>query len=107
MNFNKLLEEKHMSSVFVKVENEDSYQEEIEKTIIETGIIVEDTPRDRIEGNYNAGNSRWKRNHITAKNAIVLSDYHCEYNPSHLFFKSSISEENYVEAHHLVPMEYQ
>ena len=41
------------------------------------------------------------------KKAIVLAGFKCEYDNSHMFFKSSTSGENYVEAHHLIPMEFQ
>jgi len=100
-----LLDEKTMDYLFV--ENEASFQEEIQRTELSFPIIVDDVPKELLSRGIVSKATRWKRNLATAKKAIVLSDYKCEYDQTHLFFKSSVTNENYVEAHHLIPMEFQ
>ena len=52
-------------------------------------------------------NNKWNRNPSIAKNAIENTDYKCEIDNSHLTFISRKTNHNYVEAHHLIPMEQQ
>ncbi|MCL9637515.1 HNH endonuclease [Bacillus zanthoxyli] len=87
---------------------EESFQEEIESTVIISSIVVDDKPKEKIERKFaHSPTSKWKRNHIISKKAIILADYQCEYENSHMFFKSFKTGENYVEGHHLIPMEFQ
>ncbi|MCI2160977.1 MAG: hypothetical protein LKK39_03540 [Oscillospiraceae bacterium] len=53
------------------------------------------------------GTKSYTRNPETAKNAVVAAKYQCEIDNSHKDFISRATKENYVEAHHLIPMEYQ
>lgn len=46
----------------------------------------------------------WKRDPRVAKNALVKADYSCILDSNHKTFTSRATSENYVEAHHLVPM---
>lgn len=39
-----------------------------------------------------------------AKNAVAAASYLCEIDKDHPYFKSKKSKENYVEAHHLIPI---
>lgn len=86
---------------------EDEYQRVMETINLESATIVEDIPQNKKEGNYCVKTNRWKRNYIIAKKAILQSGYRCEYDSTHLFFHSNITGQNYVEAHHLIPMEFQ
>ncbi|MGG1400182.1 hypothetical protein ABE288_20520 [Bacillus salipaludis] len=104
----KLLMAKNFRYVHEESQDEECFQEEIEKTEIDSSIVIEDIPKEPIKGEFNHNLSRkWKRNHITSKKAIVLAKYKCEYDNKHMFFKSSVTGKNYVEAHHLIPMEFQ
>lgn len=48
----------------------------------------------------------WKRNPKVARKSLEIANYACEINPNHKHFISKFSNENYVEAHHIIPMEY-
>lgn len=86
---------------------EDEYQRVVETINLESATKVEDIPQEKIENNYSLATKRWKRNYIKAKNVILQSNYRCDYDSTHQFFKSKSTEQNYVEAHHLIPMEFQ
>jgi 5-methylcytosine-specific restriction enzyme A len=86
---------------------EESYQDAIEQTRIDSNVEVNDVPREPVGTTRSGQSERWKRNNITSKKAIVLADYKCEYDESHSFFESKVTGKNYVEAHHLLPMEFQ
>lgn len=55
----------------------------------------------------------WSRSKVIPKKAIILAKYKykykykCEFEDTHMFFTSKTTGENYVEAHHLIPMEFQ
>ncbi|MFP3321986.1 HNH endonuclease [Planococcus sp. SIMBA_160] len=44
------------------------------------------------------------RDATVAKNAVAAASYLCEIDEDHPYFKSKKSKENYVEAHHLIPI---
>jgi hypothetical protein len=49
----------------------------------------------------------WKTDPSIAKQALLDVQYHCEADASHVTFVSKNSGENFVEAHHLIPMRLQ
>jgi len=49
----------------------------------------------------------WVRSIETAATAIWNADHKCENDPTHMTFQSAKSLKNFVEAHHLIPMEFQ
>lgn len=49
----------------------------------------------------------WKRNPQLAKNILIKNDFKCQFNPEHKSFISQATNQNYVEAHHFIPMEFQ
>lgn len=51
--------------------------------------------------------SSWWRDPDMAYTAISYAGFKCENNPSHETFKSAVTSEQFVEAHHLIPMEFQ
>lgn len=53
------------------------------------------------------GIKQWKRDSSIVDNIIKNSNYKCEYDQKHEYFKSNKTQKNYVEGHHLIPMEYQ
>lgn len=103
----KLVNKKNIRYALKGDLEEDEYQRVVETINLESATIVEDIPQDKIEGNYSIITNRWKRNYIKAKNAIIQSGFQCEYDPTHMFFRSNSTGQNYVEAHHLIPMEFQ
>jgi 5-methylcytosine-specific restriction enzyme A len=104
--FYSLLLNKNLRYV-LENENEESYQEHIERTEMDSFIQKEDSPIPPISRLDLSPSAKWKRNHLTAKKAIVHAGYKCEFDDNHMFFRSFVTGENYVEAHHLIPMEYQ
>lgn len=48
-----------------------------------------------------------RRDPQKAANAKVVANYLCEFDNSHMTFTSKTNNENYVEAHHLVPIQLQ
>jgi len=53
------------------------------------------------------GIKKWGTDPAIGKQALIDANYTCENDPTHLTFLSKTTGENYVEAHHLIPMEYQ
>lgn len=51
--------------------------------------------------------SYWERNPNIAFNALENSNFTCEVNSDHKTFLSHSTGKQYVEAHHLIPMEFQ
>jgi 5-methylcytosine-specific restriction protein A len=84
-----------------------NFQHEVEQEDIPDSIAVVDQPKDKSYKTTNSNSSYYKRNSKTAKTAIVTAKYQCEIDSSHKDFISKVTAKNYVEAHHLIPMEYQ
>lgn len=51
--------------------------------------------------------SRYPRNKELSNRTLKLAQYCCEVDKKHTFFTSVITNENYVEAHHLIPLQFQ
>lgn len=49
----------------------------------------------------------WPRDPSVAREALIRAAYLCEADPAHKTFVSSVTGQNYVEAHHLIPMSRQ
>lgn len=60
-------------------------------------------PDVRIEN----GRKSYVRNPDIKKIAIENANFCCEYNKEHKYFISKSTKQNYVEGHHLIPMEFQ
>ncbi|MGE7751595.1 MrcB family domain-containing protein [Lysinibacillus fusiformis] len=76
------------------------FQQDIE--VVEPSI----TPRIPQEkrGKKNKSGKVYSRDASVAKEAIVKAEYKCEVDPTHETFISEITGQNFVEAHHLVPI---
>lgn len=63
----------------------------------------------QIKPSYRNVNNKkiWNRNPNIASEAIANNGYCCEVNKEHQHFTSKFNGQNYVEAHHLVPMKFQ
>lgn len=83
------------------------YQNEIELVNVEGVINVEDTPESVDNRKKGKQTLKWSRSSKKAKRAIVFSNYKCEIDNQHEYFISNVTKKNYVEAHHLIPMEFQ
>lgn len=53
------------------------------------------------------GSFKWQRNSIIVSQVIKSAHYCCEYDITHKTFTSKKTGENYVEGHHLVPLQNQ
>jgi 5-methylcytosine-specific restriction protein A len=49
----------------------------------------------------------WRRDPEMGYTAIYNAEFKCENNPDHITFVSSVTSKQFVEAHHLIPMELQ
>lgn len=92
---------------FVEYQSEEDFQQTVEKVKISV-FKVEDKPKALIQTrDIVSQRQSWSRNPLTAKRAIASSNSTCEIDQTHKFFTSFTTGLNYVEAHHLIPMEYQ
>ncbi len=83
---------------------EEDFQEEIQVS------LAESLPEGRVElptKKSNTASSRWSRNTSISNYALRNANYECENSKTHNTFISKKSGHQFVEAHHLIPMEYQ
>lgn len=85
---------------------EENYQYDVENEETDK-TEVNDEQKVKPEYHIIAGRKVYVRDSRVGKNAIVKAAYKCEVDNSHEYFISKQTHRNYVEAHHLVPMEYQ
>ncbi len=118
---NKVLTVKNFSSIFLANIEEEleifltelfknpeyKFQYEIEQEELSDEIKVDDQPKAKPSKVTVNGTKSYKRDSKVSKKAIVLANYLCEVDSNHKEFKSKVTKENYVEAHHLIPMEFQ
>ena len=84
--------------------NEEDFQEEIQVS------LTQNLPEGRVElpsKKSNSSSSRWSRNASISHYALRSANYECENSKTHITFVSKKSGHQFVEAHHLIPMEYQ
>lgn len=86
---------------------ESNYQYQVEQEEVPNDVIINDHPRDKQSKQTGRKSGKYNRNSLTAKKAIVSAKYKCEIDGSHEEFVSRATGENYVEAHHLIPIGYQ
>jgi len=66
------------------------------------------TPQQKPGYDTLRGKKRWRIKPGIAKKVLTESNFLCEINPmQHYTFKSEVTGENFVEAHHLIPMAFQ
>ncbi|MCM3154486.1 hypothetical protein M3611_20975 [Priestia megaterium] len=87
---------------------DDLYQREVETSEgwNKRGIIEDVEIKKPLKMNK-ATFKAYQRNSQKGKNVIINSQYLCEVDDEHRHFTSKVTGKNYVEAHHLIPMEYQ
>ena len=84
--------------------DEDSFQVEIQKgkrKDLKAGAIKK---KDKKQGSSSAS---WVRDSNMAFTALDNANFQCENDPTHKTFISAKTGKQFVEAHHLIPMEYQ
>jgi hypothetical protein len=92
-------------SLFPPLNEEEYYQEQIQSRKLKK---VAEGPVKKLEkGTSNGKKQQWKRDPNMAGYAILNSKNNCEVNSEHITFKHFKTGLNFVEAHHLLPMEYQ
>jgi len=120
-NGNKILSVNNSSSVFLvnineKLEKlliellrnpEAKFQYEVEQEDVPHIVTADDRPKTKPSKTSINSLISYKRDSKTSKKAIILARYLCEIDSSHKDFISKVTKENYVEAHHLIPMEFQ
>ena len=89
-------------------------KEEIEDTQFQNDVLVAPatitprTPQKRPEKNKSGSNKgTWKRDPAKAKEALEDASYLCQIDSGHHTFISEVTDKNFVEAHHLIPMKVQ
>ncbi|TFH63501.1 hypothetical protein [Peribacillus frigoritolerans] len=104
---------------YIEYYNDKELQEELLKEEMEFEKYLKRNPADVSRGNlgdkpeekptYKTVNNQkvWSRNPRYASNAVADAEYLCEFDNQHNHFISKFNQRNYVEAHHLIPMQYQ
>lgn len=92
------------------IDAEDSYyQDEVSKA---SQNNTDDTSNHKYESKEkeksksNGSTNSYKRDAKTGFLALRLANFQCELNKDHKTFISNSTSENYVEAHHIIPMKY-
>lgn len=70
-------------------------------------IQVPIKPIKRGEAKIVSGKKEWERNLRISKKAIIDASFRCEIDENHISFTSDNTNQNFVEAHHLIPMSSQ
>ncbi|WP_417441323.1 MrcB family domain-containing protein [Idiomarina sp.] len=88
----------------IGIETEDSFQKNIQKA---HQCYLPDGPLPKPSPNQFSNTGSRRRNVAVSSISLRNSGYLCQLEPAHKTFKSKSSGENFVEAHHLVPLSYQ
>ena len=84
------------------------YQKEIETLVNNSeASFTKDIPEAKPKRNNKMHANGYGRNSRKGKNAIENANFMCEVDNKHKDFTSNATGKNYVEAHHLIPMEFQ
>lgn len=66
------------------------------------------TPEERPKMIGKDGESdKWERDEYKSKQCLKNAEYKCEIDSDHISFTSKSTKNNYVEAHHLIPLNHQ
>ena len=108
-----LLKKKDITNLLADWEEEEIKQRDVEDSRYQSEVerakpqITTPGPQEKPEYTEERGRKQWKKNPGIAKACLANSNYECQVNPAHKTFTSKVTGRNYVEAHHLVPMEFQ
>ncbi len=90
-----------LSSFIYDENNDESYQDDVQNARSKISEDRAELKKDLVEV---GGSQHYPRSPSVAKYALELAHYKCELNENHNTFISRVSNSNYVEAHHLVPL---
>jgi 5-methylcytosine-specific restriction enzyme A len=93
------------TELFKEEQEFEKYLTQIPANVSKTDI--EDKPKDKPKHKSVNNKKVWSRNPKYASEAVAGADYLCEFDSQHKHFISKFNHRNYVEAHHLIPMEFQ
>ncbi|WAH37033.1 MrcB family domain-containing protein [Alicyclobacillus dauci] len=65
------------------------------------------SPQPKKEPRVSRGRKSWQRDIGIARGALENANFLCEFDPTHVSYTSKRTGRNYVEAHHLVPLNLQ
>jgi len=93
-----------IAAYFAKDELDEEYQGQVERS-----SPNQNPPQGPQSPQYRqiAGRKELITDPSIAKYCLNRSNFTCEINPVHVAFKSEVTGENYVEAHHLIPLKAQ
>jgi len=86
---------------------EENFQYQVEQEDVSQDITISDKPKKELPKKAGKRAGSFQRDAKTSKVAIVLAKYKCEIDDTHQDFISKTTGENYVEAHHLIPISNQ
>lgn len=90
------------SKLNLPFEKEVDYEYQILNSEALSEEFIKKIPKQR-----NITSTSWQRNPQLAKSILMKNNYKCQFNSEHKSFISQATNENYVEVHHLIPMEFQ
>jgi 5-methylcytosine-specific restriction protein A len=88
---------------YLAQENQEQFQKSLHSIITQNTPDVPMSPKDPFTGSKTVT----PRDPGLSKGALESANYQCEYDSSHMYFISESTKENYVEAHHLIPLSKQ
>lgn len=86
----------------------DTYQDAVEQLLTkEQGTFVPNDTREPLPSLATMVSQSFRRDANRGRNALLYADFSCEFEPSHHDFISATTNRNYVEGHHLIPIQFQ
>ncbi|WP_438433728.1 HNH endonuclease [Gorillibacterium sp. sgz500922] len=82
------------------------YQQSIFKELIPINLLIHDIPKP-LQQMRESNSVTFPRDPSLGRKAVEFANYSCEYDLTHEHFISKRTNRNYVEAHHLIPLEFQ
>ncbi len=86
---------------------DDIEDSEIIKIFESEPIETNDNPLPRTNQRVMGNRSYWETKPGISKSALISAEFICEVDSSHNTFTSRVTNNKYVEAHHLIPMKFQ
>lgn len=91
-----------------KIDNDELYNDMYQDMVTNSKETnIEYKPQNKPELKSTTKGNVWDRNPGIARQTIINANYLCELDERHLTFTSSKTHQNFVEAHHLIPMKKQ
>ena len=97
----------YLESIHSTQNEEEDFQNRVEHAVVEEEVEVNDKPQDKTEKVEISSSLVFERDPKISKKVIKAANYTCEIDETHKHFISRITNKNYVEAHHLIPIKYQ